>query len=263
MALDPIIGGAIIGGAADLVGGLIGGASSAHEARKQREWEKRMYESRYQMTVKDLEKAGLNPMLAYMGQGGVGAASVPSGAAGRGADLSGIGSRSVANYMQAKMLQSSIALNVANAKKAESDANKSDAERIFIQGAQTAESGARSAHLGAQVREIESAISSMQWKIDREMTLLPTEIERLNADIESLKAGTVPKQLIGELGNLAMSVVRKLQEPETPGKAKELLRDTLNLIDDVNAKTWAPNIFKRWQEKRREDYRTRGGRLTD
>lgn len=34
-------------------------------AREQREWEKYMYQNRYQMQVQDLKAAGLNPMLAY------------------------------------------------------------------------------------------------------------------------------------------------------------------------------------------------------
>lgn len=264
--MDPgtaMIGSAVIGGGMDILGGILGGNSAADEARKQRQWSARQYAKRYQVTVEDLKKAGLNPMLAYMGHGGVGAGSVPSGAAAPGMKFEGIGSRMAERLLQAQAIKSQVALNSASATKAASEGEKAAAEAEFIRGAQTTESSARSAHLGVSMRELETRISEMQWHIDRGMALLPTDIEKLNAEIANLKAGTVPKQLVGELGNLAMDVLRKLREPETPGKAKELLRDTLNLIDDVNKKTWVPHMWQQWKQKRREDYRTRGGRLMD
>lgn len=52
--MDPIVGGALIGGAANVIGGLFS-QSSARSA----------YQSRYQDTVADMRKAGLNPALAY------------------------------------------------------------------------------------------------------------------------------------------------------------------------------------------------------
>lgn len=57
---------------------------SADQAREQRSWQEGMRANQYQTAVKDIEAAGLNPMLAYM-HGGAG---VPSGATASGATAS-------------------------------------------------------------------------------------------------------------------------------------------------------------------------------
>lgn len=74
--MDPILGAALIGGGTQLIGGLMGNRSSAKQAEKQMKFQERMSSTAHQRQVKDLKKAGLNPLLGIGGTG----ASTPSGA---------------------------------------------------------------------------------------------------------------------------------------------------------------------------------------
>ena len=74
--MDPIVGGALAGGAIDFIGGLFGNRARKRESQRQREWSESMWnrQNAYNtpaMQIKRLKEAGLNPALMY-GQGTVG-----------------------------------------------------------------------------------------------------------------------------------------------------------------------------------------------
>lgn len=71
------LGGPLIGGAASLIGGLIGNDASARQAAKNRDFQAQQSATAHQREVTDLRAAGLNPILS--GTGGSGA-STSSGA---------------------------------------------------------------------------------------------------------------------------------------------------------------------------------------
>lgn len=58
---------------------LLQATTSAYGAHKQMEFQKNMYKHRYQWTVQDMMKAGINPI--YAAQMGLGGGNVPAGAA--------------------------------------------------------------------------------------------------------------------------------------------------------------------------------------
>lgn len=64
-----------VGGGLSFLGGILGNSANAEQAARNRRFVAQMYKKRYQFTVEDMRKAGLNPILAANG-GSVG--SVPS-----------------------------------------------------------------------------------------------------------------------------------------------------------------------------------------
>lgn len=82
-------GSALTGGLIGAGGGVASAAMMAREAKKNRKFQKKMYRHRYQYTVKDMRKAGINPILAA--GSGLGGGGSPSGSMASQPDLSRIG----------------------------------------------------------------------------------------------------------------------------------------------------------------------------
>lgn len=107
--------------AASAYGASVQNKANKKEAQKQRDFQERMYGSRYQMQVKDLYKAGLNPILAAT-QG------APGGPSGAKAEMQNVGA--AATEGTSKGVSSAIALKLAKAQLAniEMDTYKKNTE---------------------------------------------------------------------------------------------------------------------------------------
>lgn len=124
------VGAALIGGAANLLGGAASNRFSARQAQLQRKWEENMANTAIQRRKADLEAAGFNPMLAFMGSGAGGlAASTPQGSSAQSVDMSNIGSSAVGQYLQAKQITSNMDLQASQRQANLAQAEKTDTER--------------------------------------------------------------------------------------------------------------------------------------
>lgn len=123
--LSGVVGG-LAGGALDFIGSERRNASAQSVAREQMDFQERMYKSRYQMQMRDMRKAGLNPILSFMQSPG----SAPTGAMSNPINtMQGLGrgvSEAVGRGTQA-------ALQVATARQAEAQAEKTEAEKANVE----------------------------------------------------------------------------------------------------------------------------------
>lgn len=130
-----------IAAGAGIVSGLMGNRARGREAQKNRDFQERMRNTEWQAGVADMEKAGLNPALAYQ-QGG---ASSPTGAV---ANMENVGENAVGTAMavriqqeQYKLLEAQKAKTMWESQTARAESNMasnreaaSDAERSFYFG---------------------------------------------------------------------------------------------------------------------------------
>jgi len=100
MALPAVAGAAIIGGGLNYLGGERANQANAKEGHKNRKFQMEMSNTAHQREVRDLEAAGLNPILSANG-----GASSPSGAQ---AQMENTLGPAIATAMEAKQLAASL-----------------------------------------------------------------------------------------------------------------------------------------------------------
>ncbi len=110
---------AIIGGTASLAGGYMANRARAKEAQKNRSFQENMRNTAWQAGVADMEKAGLNPALAY----NKGPAQSP---AGNMAQQQDVVTPAISSAMQYKQMESDIRLIKEQTKKATAEAGMAE-----------------------------------------------------------------------------------------------------------------------------------------
>lgn len=183
--MDPILGGALIGGAASLIGGFLNrdaAASSSSQnqasAREQMTFQKEMSDTSYQRSMKDMKLAGLNPMLAYQqggasSPGGASAAAVTPDMSDAAGGLAASARDAINQKRERALMDSQVSLQEAQAKAAKSAAMQSAAS------ARAANANANIAEAELPAAQSQSRLETKRNAIDEKMLITDAALNRI------------------------------------------------------------------------------------
>lgn len=228
--MDPIIGGALLGGAVDIFGGLFGNSAARSAAREDRAWQERMSNTSYQRAVADLKAAGLNPMLSMI----KGGASTPGGSTARQDDpVGGAGSRVVASAVQAKTLQQQLKLLDAQVGKTKAETDLLNRTNPGAAGKQQAETEAATSsaavgranveRIGTEIAEIDARIKRIEEETrgaritnDQLVRMQLLERQLREAQIRATNIGAGKSEAVSELSKKGAEGIRSYKKVTEP-----------------------------------------------
>lgn len=201
--MDPLLTPALITAGASLVGGMMTNATNAQNAREasdrnlssareQMAFQERMSSTAYQRATLDMQKAGLNPMLAY-NQGG---ASTPSGASANAvaAEAQDVIGKSVNSAVEMRRLSKEIqAVESQNQlNNAIKDTNETQ-QKLNLSNAKTAEANERLATQNAKMVEAqlpavaqEAKARTKRAEIDEKLSTYDSYAKRVQEGIGTI-----------------------------------------------------------------------------
>lgn len=210
--------GGLIGGGLSLLGGLMSNQSNQDQSAAANQFSAQQYATRYQTTVKDMQAAGLSPMLAYS----QGAGSAPSGAVG---------------LPQQNVMSSAV------------DAYHKGAERQAI-AADIALKAESAKNQAAQANEAKSRT----WNNQLDYLLKEKQIQQANAqsefyssnaDIGNLKNKREVQLLTEQIDKVVQDIVTgKTTAAQNAAMVDQLKASTKNLTLDANEKAAMAELWK-------------------
>ena len=140
-------------------------AFNAAMSKKNRQFQAYMYQNRYKMSMEDMRRAGLNPVLAA--GSGLGGGSSPAGSTAQAATPSQMGSRAISSAQQVKMVNVQKQNVQADTGLKVNQASLTDAERR-LKLVQQNESFQRAGVAAATAKQIEVETNRSKMKMPRE-----------------------------------------------------------------------------------------------
>lgn len=212
----------------NLLGGVLGADSAMDRQQQAQEFSAQQFATRYQTTVKDMQAAGLNPMLAYSQGGG----NAPTSSAAAASSYGDFGT----SYVQSKLASAQEA-NVRadttnkNAQTANIDADTAlKRAQTYLTTAQEGLAGASSDQARANVNYLETQAK----KISEEIKNVPKEGDRLDALVKNL--GQEYKLLLEKTHNVSQATeqlkwlaVKTMLESDLTGFDVKAAQDLGNL----------------------------------
>lgn len=203
---------AIIAAGASLLGGAMANKQSEQNSAASMDWQERMRDTTYQSKVKDLQTAGLNPMLAFEGGGNPtpGAPNMPQ--------VQNIGEKAATSALAAMQADR---VN-AETKLIEAQVAQTQAQTEMT-NAQTGNTLQATANAQQQFYNIQEELSNIKAETNLKHKQSLTETERVNlmdaqrklAQIQArLANGTIDLQ---DAQTAGQKIVNRLKELEVPG----------------------------------------------
>ncbi|WNK14484.1 MAG: DNA pilot protein [Microvirus sp.] len=218
MSLFGSIASSVIGGAISAYGQESSNKANAKQAQNQMDFEERMSNTAYQRGMKDMEAAGLNPMLAYM----KGGASTPSGTSARMENTMAPLGNNIKDLPINSATRESI---VANTAKTVADTQKSVAD-TDLATAQAAETRARTPLPASQIELNNAQIRKISYEIPKilaDSDLSSMQSQKIMAELPNLiKQGNLTDAQIRE--TLARSNLTTAQIAEVQPRIAEIMQ---------------------------------------
>lgn len=238
--------GELISGALSFFGGERRNEAQAEQAQIANEFSAQQFATRYQTTVKDMQAAGLSPMLAYSQGGGV----APTG---QQAQMQDTVTPAVQKYNEYKLNNAQVANVNADTENKKAQAANIEADTVlkraqaFLATAQEGQAGASADLSRANVNYLETAAK----KIAEEIKNVPKEGNRLDALVknlgqeyrllvekthntaqatEQLKWLAVKSMLEGDLLQLDVDAAKNMENLGRHGKEAKVILDVLRML---------------------------------
>lgn len=179
--LDDAVVGGLISGGLSFLGGERRNAAQAEQAASANAFSAQQFATRYQTTVKDMEAAGLNPMLAYSQGGG----SPPSG---QQAQMQDTVSPAVESFNRTRSTAAQNAVQNATVENISADTENKKAQAANIR-ADTLLKTAQENLAGASAQQARTTVGYLEMqskKILEELKNIPKEGDRLDALVKNL-----------------------------------------------------------------------------